>query len=151
MLKTKRHGKKIIYFYIASTNFKPNSVIKDINYYYMNENSNSRRGDYDLCYQVDQTITETRKLIANFINAKLFKEIVSTSGVTMSINLIAFSYAMKFLKKDDEILLNQAEHDNNVLPWYQVGKLIGVKIKFIPLDKGQLTLKNVQKIITKKN
>ena len=67
-------------------------------------------------------LTETRKLIANFINAKLFKEIVFTSGVTMSINLIAFSYAMKFLKKDDEILLNQAEYASNVLHWYRVAK-----------------------------
>jgi len=64
----------------------------------------------------------------------------------MSINLIAFSYAMKFLKKDDEILLNQAEYASNVLHWFRVAKLIGAKIKFIPLDKCQLTLKNVQKI-----
>jgi len=63
----------------------------------------------------------------------------------MSINLIAFSYAMKFLKKDDEILLNQAEHASNVLHWYRVAKLIGAKIKFISLDKGQLTLKMFKK------
>ena len=50
----------------------------------------------------------------------------------MSINLIAFSYAMKFLKKDDEILLNQAEYASNVLHWFRVAKLIGAKIKFIP-------------------
>jgi len=118
MLKTKMNRKKIIYFDNASTTFKPNSVIKAINYYIRNKNSNSLRGDYDLCYQVDQTITETRKLIANFINAKLFKEIVFASGAIMSINLIAFSYAMKFLKKDDEILLNQAEHVSSILHWY---------------------------------
>lgn len=150
MLKTKMHGKKIIYFDNASTTFKPNSVLKAMNHYYMYENSNSRRGDYDLCYQVDQTINETRKLVASFINAKSSKEIIFTSGATMSINLIAFSYAMQFLQKDDEILLNQSEHASNVLPWYQVAKLIGAKIKFIPLDNGQLTLKNVKKTVTKK-
>ena len=149
MLKKKINGKKIIYFDNASTTFKPNSVIKAINKYYLEENSNSRRGDYDLCYKVDQTIEKTRKLIADFINANP-KEIIFTSGTTMSINLIAFGYAVNYLKKGDEILLNEAEHASNVLPWYKVASITGAKIKFIPLDKGRLTLENVKKTITKK-
>ncbi|MBQ4209333.1 aminotransferase class V-fold PLP-dependent enzyme [bacterium] len=150
MLKTFLHGKKIIYFDNASTTFKPNSVINAINRYYLKENSNSKRGDYDLCYKVDQTIEKTRNLIANFIHAKSSKEIVFTSGTTMSINLIAFCFAVNFLKKGDEILLNEAEHASNVLPWYKVASITGAKIKFIPLDEGKLTLKNIKKVTTKK-
>lgn len=150
MLKTTLHGKKIIYFDNASTTFKPISVIKAINKYYLKENSNSRRGDYDLCHKVDQTIEETRKLVADFIHAKSSKEIIFTSGATMSINLVVFGYAIKFLKKNDEILLNEAEHASNVLPWYKVATIVGAKVKFIPLDKGELTLENVKKSITEK-
>jgi selenocysteine lyase/cysteine desulfurase len=73
-------------------------------------------------------------------------EVVFTSGTTGSINLIAFGYGVKFLKKDDEILLTQAEHASNVLPWFKVAEMTGAKIKYIPLDKdGRLTVENLRK------
>ena len=69
----------------------------------------------------------------------------------MSINLIAFSYCMHFLKSGDEILITEAEHASNVLPWFNVAKIINAKVKIISLSKsGRLTLENVKKEISKK-
>lgn len=150
MLKQKMQKHPLVFFDNASTTFKPKCVVDAINEYYLSETSNSHRGDYDLCYHVDQVIDETRKSVAKFINAK-DTEIVFTSGASMSINLVAFGYAAKYLKKGDEILITEAEHASNVLPWYKVAQMTGAKVKFIPLNKeGRLTLENVKKSISKK-
>lgn len=150
MLNKKMQNHSLIYFDNASTTFKPNSVIEAVTNYYKNETSNSHRGDYDTAYAVDKKVNETRKLVAEFINAKP-EEIVFTSGASMSINLVAFGYGAKHLKKGDEILLTEAEHASNVLPWYKVCELTGAKVKFIPLNKkGRLTIDNIKKTVSKK-
>lgn len=143
-------GKPLIWLDNASTTFKPDCVREAVDFYYTNETSNSHRGDYDLCAAVDKKINETREMVAAFINCKP-NEVVFTSGTTNSLNLVAFGYGAKYLTKDDEILLTEAEHASNVLPWYKVHEMTGATIKFIPLDEeGRLTPENLRKTITKK-
>ena len=62
-------GKPLVFLDNASTTFKPYSVIKAIDEYYLEKNSNSHRGDYDLCYDMDVEIQKTRETIAKFINS----------------------------------------------------------------------------------
>ena len=141
-------GKDLVWLDNASTTFKPQCVLDAVSYYYTNATSNSHRGDYDLCYNMDVAVSSTRKAVASFIHAD-FSEVIFTSGTTESINLIAYGYAMDHLKKGDEILLTEAEHASNILPWYKVRDVKGVKIGFIPLEKdGRLSVENVEKSIT---
>jgi len=143
-------GKPLVFLDSASTTLKPKCVIDAVNNYYSNITSNSHRGDYDLCYKVDMMVSEARKTIANFINSEI-NEVVFTNGDTMSLNLIAYGYAMKFLKKGDEIVIDEAEHASNTLPWFKVAEKTGAKINFIPLDnEGKITVDNLKKIITNK-
>ena len=139
----------LIFLDNASTTFKPYSVLKAIEDYYGYETSNSHRGDYDLCYNADKKIDETREVVAKFINADK-KECVFTTGTTMSINIVAYGYALKHLKKGDEILLSLGEHASNTLPWFKVAELTGAKISYIDLDEsGRITIENVKKSINK--
>jgi len=134
----------------ASTTLKPDPVLDAVSLYYTNETSNSHRGDYDLCFNMDKKVLETRQTIGRFLNCQP-NEVVFTSGTTASINLVAFGYGAKYLKKGDEILLTQAEHASNVLPWYKVAEMTGCSVSFIPLDKdGRLTPDNLRKVISKK-
>lgn len=143
--KVKMQGKPLVWLDNASTTFKPYSVLKAVEGYYTNHTSNSHRGDYDLCYDMDMAVLHVREKIAKFINADP-TEIVFTSGTTGSINLVAFGYGAKFLTKDDEILITQAEHASNVLPWFKVSEMTGCKIGYIPLDEeGRLTPENLAK------
>ncbi|MBP5091220.1 MAG: SufS family cysteine desulfurase [Bacilli bacterium] len=143
-------GKPLIWLDNASTTFKPDCVIEAINSYYTKETSNSHRGDYDLCYNMDAKILETRKAVAEFIGCES-REVVFTSGTTSSINLVAFGYGVKYLKPGDEILLTQAEHASNVLPWFKVAEMTGAIIKYIPLDEdGRLTVENLKATISDK-
>ncbi len=144
-----QQGHELVYLDNAATTFKPYSVIKACNEYYLDECANSHRGDYDLAFKVDKRVDEVREKVAKFINANK-EEVVFTSGTSMSLNTIAFGYGFKFLKADDEILLTEAEHASNVLPWFKVSELTGAKIKYIPLtDEGKLTVENFKKVINK--
>jgi cysteine desulfurase / selenocysteine lyase len=148
--QVKMQGHPLVWLDNASTTFKPDSVLAAVSEYYTNLTSNSHRGDYDLCFDIDKRILETRETLARFLNC-VPSEVVFTSGTTASINLVAFGYGAKYLTKDDEILLTQAEHASNVLPWYKVAEMTGAKIGFIPLDKdGRLTVDNLRKVISKK-
>lgn len=147
--KVKMQKHDLVFLDNASTTFKPKCVLDAIEQYYGYETSNSHRGDYDLCYNADVKIQETRQLVAKFINASP-KECIFTSGTTASINLIAFGYARRNLKQGDEILISVEEHASNSLPWFEVAKDLGCKISYIELDKkGRITLENVKKAITK--
>ena len=143
-------GHSLVYLDNASTTFKPDAVIDEIRKYLEEETSNSHRGDYDLCNNVDNKILEVRKEVAKFINAGV-NEVVFTNGDTMSLNLIAFGYFFNYLNEGDEILISQEEHASNVLPWFRLIELKGVVVKYIPLDEiGRITLNNVKKAVTPK-
>ena len=146
---TTMQGKPLVYLDNASTTFKPDAVIQAVTDYYTKETANSHRGDYDLCYAMDQMVLSTRKTVAEFIHCDE-TEVVFTSGTTGSLNLVAYGYAAKYLKPEDEILLTEAEHASNVLPWFRVAEMTGCKIRYIPLDeKGRLLPENLRKTISK--
>ena len=146
--KIKMQGKDLVWLDNASTTFKPDCVLEAVSRYYTKETSNSHRGDYDLCFNMDMEVLNAIRTVAKFINSK-DTEVVFTSGTTASINLVAFGYGVKYLTKNDKILLTQAEHASNVLPWYKVSEMTGCQVDFIPLDKdGRLTPENLEKALT---
>ena len=146
----KMQKKPLVFLDNCSTTFKPQCVIDAMNEYYYKMNSNSHRGDYDLSYQVDVVIEEARKEIASFLNCEP-NEVVFTDGATGALNLVAYGYGLKYLKKGDEIIISVAEHASNVLPWFRIAELTGAVIKYIPLDeKGRILPDNLLKVITNK-
>ncbi len=143
-------GHPMIYFDNAATTFKPQRVLEAMDDYYSNYTANTGRGDYDLEHITDTKFAEARQMVADFIHADA-REVVFTSGASMSINLIAYGYGQKYLTENDEILLTQAEHASNVLPWFKVREMTGCKINFVPLDhEGRLTPENLRKTISDK-
>ena len=148
MLNNKKmQGKPLVYLDNASTTFKPKCVIEAMNKYYEEMTANSHRGDYDLCYNVNVEVANARKSIANFVNAEE-NEVVFTSGDTESLNLIAYGYALKFLKEGDGILISEAEHASNALPWFRISELTKCSIYFIDTD-GKITPEQVEKALVK--
>ena len=142
-----KNNKDLIYFDNSSTTFKPYSVIKAVEDYYLNYSVNYGRGEYDLSFLLDAKIDAARKSVADFINANE-NEIVFTSNTTVGLNTIAFGYGGKFLQKDDIILITEAEHASNVLPWIKIVERTGAKIRYIPLtDTGEISLEGLKKML----
>lgn len=140
---------RLVYLDNAATTFKPTIVLDSIKDYYENYCANTHRGDYDIAHTADVKYDEARQIVADFIGADK-NEVVFTAGASMSLNMIAYGYA-KFLHEGDEILITEAEHASNVLPWFTIAKEKGCIIRYIPLTKeGRLTIENVKKSITDK-
>ncbi len=139
-------NKSLIYFDSAATSFKPDCVVNSIVDYYTNYTANAHRGDYDISFTVDVKYEGTRNKVQKFINANRREEIVFTSGTTQSLNMIAKGFFEDYLNDGDEVLLTKAEHASNVLPWFEIKK--DIKVKYIELDNGLVTLNNVIRSIT---
>lgn len=140
---------RLVYLDNAATTFKPTIVLDSIKDYYENYCANTHRGDYDIAHTADVKYDEARQIVANFIGADK-NEVVFTAGASMSLNMIAYGYA-KFLHEGDEILITEAEHASNVLPWFTIAKEKGCIIRYIPLTKeGRLTIENVKKAMNNK-
>lgn len=139
-----------IYFDNGATTFKPNSVVNKVVDYYTKYTANSHRGDYDLSQKVDYLYEETRDKVKTFINASSSKEIIFTSGTTMSLNMIVFGFMKYYLQKGDEVLITKAEHASNVLPWLELEKEIGIVVKYIPLKDLKVDIETVKNCITEK-
>ena len=145
----KMQNKPLTFLDNCSTTFKPQCVIDAMNEYYTKYNSNSHRGDYDLSYNVDVMIEEARKEVATLVNAET-NEVVFTDGATGALNLVAYGYALKYLKEGDEIIISVAEHASNVLPWFRIAKLTGAVIKYVDIENGRILPENLRKAVTNK-
>ena len=139
-----------IYFDNGATALKPKVLSETISDYYNNYSVNSHRGDYDLSLKVDMAIDHVRELVKDFLNADSVKEIAFTAGTTASLNQIIFGYYSYFMNSGDEVIINEAEHASNVLPWFEIRNSKGIVVRTIPLENNKVTLENVKKVVTPK-
>ena len=145
----KMQNKPLTFLDNCSTTFKPQCVIDAMNDYYTKYTSNSHRGDYDLSVNADTLIEEARKEVASLVNCEQ-NEVVFTDGATGALNLVAYGYGLKYLKKGDEIILSVAEHASNVLPWFRIAELTGAVIKYVNIVNGRILAENLRKVISNK-
>ncbi len=127
---------KIAYLDSGATTQKPLQVIKAIEEFYEKYNANPHRGAYTLSTEATEIYENTRTKIAKFINAKHREEIIFTKNATESLNLIAYSYGMENLKKDDEIVISIMEHHSNLVTWQKVAEKTGAKLKYMYINKN---------------
>jgi cysteine desulfurase / selenocysteine lyase len=125
--------KKLVYLDSAATTQKPRQVIDAVIDFYKENNSNVARGLYDLSLNAQELYENSRKKIADFINAGNSSEIVFTGNATEAINLAAFGYFEKNLKKGDYIILSEMEHHSNIVPWIRLKDKLGIKLIYIPV------------------
>ena len=147
ILKQKINGHPLIYFDNAATSQKPQQVIDALTKYYSEQNNNIHRSVYTFGEQATTLYENARRTVADFINADP-EEIVFTKGTTESINFIAGTWALQYIKKGDEIVLTQMEHHSNLIPWQQCALKNGAQIKYIPItSNGTLKLDQLPTII----
>ena len=116
LLNRKFDGVPLTYLDNAATTQKPREVIEIINTYYTTHNANIHRGVHKLSEEATAAYEDGRNTIANFINAEN-DEIIFTRNATEAINLVAYSWGQKNIKRGDTILLTEMEHHSNIVPW----------------------------------
>lgn len=137
VLQRQINGKPDVYLDSAASAQKPKSVINKMNRIYRSGYANVHRGTYALSDSITNEYEKARKIVQKFINARSEKEVVFTRNATESINLVAATWAMRNLKTGDEILISEAEHHANLIPWQIVGQKTGAVLKVFKIaDDG---------------
>ena len=135
----------------GATSQKPIQVINSIKEFYETKNANPHRGAYGLSIEATEIYESTREKIAKFINAKNSNQIIFSKNATESLNLLAYSYGLENIKKDDEICISIMEHHSNLVPWQKVAKTKQAKLNYMYINKDfEISDKEIEEKITDK-
>jgi len=141
--------KPLVYLDTAASAQKPQCVIDAVCDVYTNSYANVHRGLYALAQEITLKYENARQTIAHFINAESSDEIVFTRNATESINLVAASWADVNLSKGDTILVSEAEHHANLVPWQIVAQKTGAELKVFKInDDGSFNWEFFEKALT---
>lgn len=137
----------LVYLDTAASSLKPHKVLEAMDEYYEKYGVNVHRGVYNMSYVATTKYEEAREKVASFINAD-FNEVVFTRGASNALNLVASSYGLNQLTKNDEIIVSELEHHSHVLPWQNVSRITGAKLVYVPLtEDGRITIENVKTVL----
>ncbi|MBR5212284.1 MAG: SufS family cysteine desulfurase [Bacteroidales bacterium] len=150
-LSRKVYGKDLVYFDNAATSQRPQSVIDMWTKITSESNANIHRAVHRLADEATQAYEQARDSVRDFINAISREEIIFTSGTTAALNLVAFSFGEAFVKEGDEIVVTEAEHHSNIVPWQMMCKRKGAVLKVLPVDdSGHLRTEMLDEILSDK-
>ncbi|XP_062089617.1 cysteine desulfurase 1, chloroplastic-like [Humulus lupulus] len=132
------NGCKLVYLDNAATSQKPIAVMKALQNYYEDYNSNVHRGIHSLSARATDKYELARKKISSFINLSNSSEIVFTRNATEAINLVAYSWGLQNLKQEDE-------YELSIVHCQLVAQKTGAILKFVSLSKDEVPDINVLK------
>ncbi len=116
----------------------PQTVIDAVSDYYRTMNANSG-GSFATSKRNDVMVAETRRAMADFLNAPSPAEIVI--GPNMTTLCFALSRAIaQTLSPGDEIVLTRMDHDANVAPWTLIARDRGLQVKWVDIQTQDCTL-----------
>ena len=152
-----RDNQKLIYLDSAATSQKPEVVVNAERDFYFEHNAAAHRGAHQLAEEATELFEESRGAVAKFLGALDQNEIVFTKSATEGINLVAYSLSnaqpgSKFhIEADHEILVSEMEHHANLVPWQELARRTGAKLRWFKVtDEGRLDLTNIDQLINSK-
>lgn len=148
-LSAKVYGKPLVYLDNAATGQRLRSVVDKWNDSSVNKNSNLHRAVHRLADEATQDYESARDAVRDFLNAEHREEIIFTSGTTASINLVAFSFGEAFVREGSEIIVTEAEHHSNIVPWQMMCGRKGAVLRVLPVDdSGHLMVDRLKGMIS---
>ena len=150
-LSRKVYGKDLVYLDNAATSQRVQSVIDTWNRISIESNANIHRAVHRLADEATQAYEDSRDAVMEYINAGSREEIIFTSGTTGSINLVAYSFGEAFINEGDEVIVTEAEHHSNIVPWQLMCNRRGAVLKVLPVsDDGYLMLDKLDELLNEK-
>ena len=148
-LSRKVYGKDLVYFDNAATSQRVRTVLDEWNRISAESNANIHRAVHRLADEATQAYEAARDAVKGFLNASAREEIVFTSGTTAAINLVAFCFGEAFVSEGDEVVVTEAEHHSNIVPWQMMCRRKGAVLKVLPVDDhGHLKVEMLDEILT---
>ncbi len=150
-LSRKVYGKDLVYFDNAATSHRTQSVIDEWNRISAESNANIHRAVHRLADEATQAYEQARDAVQAFLNAETRQEIVFTSGTTAAVNLVAFCFGEAYVNEGDEVIVTEAEHHSNIVPWQMMCRRKGAILKVLPVDDtGHLMVEKLDEILSDK-
>ena len=148
-LSRKVYGKDLVYFDNAATSQRPQPVLDMWNRISSESNANIHRAVHRLADEATQAYEQARDAVRDFLNAECREEVVFTSGTTAAVNLVAFCFGEAFVNRGDEIVVTEAEHHSNIVPWQMMCRRKGAVLKVLPVDdSGHLMVEKLDEILS---
>ena len=143
------YGKALVYLDNAATSQRPLSVIRKWTEMSEKYNANLHRAVHRIADLATSEYESTRDAVQKYLNAEFREEIIFTSGATASLNLVSFSFGEAFVREGDEIIVGEAEHHSNIVPWQLLCERKGATLKVLPVDEtGHLRVDLLPDLLT---
>ena len=148
ILAERVNGRPLVWFDNAATTQKPQAVIDRLAHFYRHENSNIHRAAHTLAARATDAYEGARETVRRFLNAASADEVIFVRGATEGINLIAGTWGRQHVGEGDEIVVSHLEHHANIVPWQQLARDVGARLRVIPVDEsGQIRLDDVRRLL----
>ena len=145
------YGKPLVYLDNAATSLRPRSVIARWTDSAANATANLHRAVHRIATEATEAYEGARDAVAEFINAAERQEVIFTSGATHALNLAAFGIGEAFIHSGDEIIIGEAEHHSDIVPWQMLCERKGADIKVLPVDdSGRLRTELLPSLLTER-
>jgi len=143
IFKVKFNGKSIAYLDNAATSQKPKQVINALVEFYETYNSNIHRGIYKISEKATDAYEKSREATARFIGCHDPSQVIFTRNTTESINLVAYTWGNKHIRKGSKIVLTMLEHHSNMVPWQELARQKGAEIEYVDIkEDGTLDMES---------
>lgn len=150
--RTVRGGKPLVYLDSGATSQKPQCVLDAEQDFYSRRNAAVHRGAHELAEEATEAYEQARAVLARFVGADA-GEIVWTKNATEGLNLVAYAISNATLgrggaaaerlrlRAGDEIVVTEAEHHSNLVPWQELCARTGATLRWLGLtDDGRIDL-----------
>ena len=137
----------LVYLDSAATSQKPLIVTDALKDFLLYHNANVHRGVYPLAIDADTRFSDGRARIAAFVGSEPAETII-TKNATEAINLVSHSWGLGNVGAGDAIVLTEAEHHSNIVPWQQLCKQVGAAVRWLEVDdQGMISLDQLDEFL----
>jgi len=160
LARTLRGGRPLVYLDSGATSQKPDVVLDAEQDFYVRRNAAVHRGAHQLAEEATEAFEGARGQVASFVGAGA-DELVWTSNATAGLNLVAYSIgnasagrggaaARRFaIGPGDEIVVTEAEHHANLVPWQELAFRTGATLRWLGVDdEGRIRLEDLDTVVT---
>jgi len=159
LARTLPGGRPLVYLDSGATSQKPDCVLDAEQDFYTQRNAAVHRGAHHLASEATEAFEAARGHVASFVGVDP-DEIVWTSNATAGLNLLAYAFgnatagrggagARRFaLAEGDEILVTEAEHHANLVPWQELAARTGAVLRWVEVgDDGRLRTEQLDELV----
>ncbi|WP_181439524.1 SufS family cysteine desulfurase [Curtobacterium sp. MCBD17_032] len=163
ILQQEVNGQQLAYLDSGATAERPVQVLDAERRFLEQDNAAVHRGAHTLAALSTDAYEDARATVARFIGAASPSEVVWTANATDALNLVAYGIrnasagrggpeADRFrLGPGDEVLVTEAEHHANLVPWQELAAATGATMRWVPVDDaGCWTAEDAVALVTER-